>query len=271
MQGRLLPKVNNRFQAFPVSNWQNEFFLSKELGLDLIEFIFDKGDINISPLMNEKGMLEIQKIINKSKIKIKSVCADYFMFNPFYEINEFNNIDILKTLISNCSLLNISDIVIPCVDNSSLNSKNKINDFIKNINQVKEHAREKNINLAIESDLEPKKFINLINLINSKNITINYDTGNSAYKGFDSSFELQLFQNKITSFHIKDRLFNGDSVPLGSGDFKFVKFFKDLKKFNIKPSYFIIQAYRNEEGIEIFKKQYNWLVNQFKSYFQDNI
>ena len=32
-----------------------------------IEFIFDKGDINISPLMNEKGMLEIQKIINKSK------------------------------------------------------------------------------------------------------------------------------------------------------------------------------------------------------------
>ena len=44
MQGRLVPKYNNRYQAFPVGMWQNEFNIARDCGLDLIEFILDFND-----------------------------------------------------------------------------------------------------------------------------------------------------------------------------------------------------------------------------------
>ena len=41
MQGRLLPKYQDRYQAHPVGYWQKEFKLAKNMDLDCIEFIFD--------------------------------------------------------------------------------------------------------------------------------------------------------------------------------------------------------------------------------------
>ena len=44
MQGRLLPKVNGRYQAHPTGSWETEFPIAAHLGLDCIEFIFDFND-----------------------------------------------------------------------------------------------------------------------------------------------------------------------------------------------------------------------------------
>ena len=41
MQGRLLPKYLNRYQAHPVKYWKDEFPIAFQLGLDSIEFILD--------------------------------------------------------------------------------------------------------------------------------------------------------------------------------------------------------------------------------------
>ena len=49
MQGRLLHKYKGRYQAHPKDTWQDEFFLVQELGLDLIEFIFDYDDFVKNP------------------------------------------------------------------------------------------------------------------------------------------------------------------------------------------------------------------------------
>ena len=43
-------------------------------------------------------------------------------------------------------------------------------------------------------------------------------------------------------------------MELGSGDADFETFFTHLKKYNYKGP-FIMQAYRDDEGVEIFKKQ----------------
>ena len=45
MQGRLLPKYQGNYQAHPVGNWQQEFKIANQLGLDCIEFIFDYHEI----------------------------------------------------------------------------------------------------------------------------------------------------------------------------------------------------------------------------------
>ena len=55
MQGRLLPKLNNRDQANPLGYWQDEFILAKKLKLDLIEFIFDYDNYKLNPLVSLSG------------------------------------------------------------------------------------------------------------------------------------------------------------------------------------------------------------------------
>jgi sugar phosphate isomerase/epimerase len=47
-------------------------------------------------------------------------------------------------------------------------------------------------------------------------------------------------------------------VMLGKGNADFQLFFKKLKEFNYKGP-FIMQAYRDDEGLEMFKVQKNWI------------
>ena len=72
-----------------------------------------------------------------------------------------------------------------------------------------------------------------------------------------------LMENNITDLHIKDRLYGGESVPLGSGNVNFLKIFDLLFKYNYK-GIIIFQAFRDDEGIEIFKKQYKWFKNKIR-------
>ena len=265
MQGRLLPKYKGRYQAHPVGYWQNEFSLASNLGLNLIEFILDYNDIEKNPLFKRGGIDEIIKVEKLSGVKVYSICADYFMQAPIHS-SDLKVVDkslkTLNKLIKNASKLSVKDIVIPCVDQSTLKDNKDINNFVNNIKTVLPTAERFNINLCLETDLSPSVFSNLIEAINSKNLTVNYDIGNSAAMGFDPIEEFQSYGSKITDLHIKDRLFNGKSVMLGSGDAKFSKIFELLDKYNYKDK-IIFQAFRDDEGIEVFKDQYKWFKNNF--------
>ena len=104
-------------------------------------------------------------------------------------------------------------------------------------------------------DLKPKKFLNFINNFNSKYITINYDTGNSASLGFDPEFEIKLYGKKISEVHIKDRKFKGGPIFFGKGNTNFKKIIRMLMEIGYKGN-FILQLYRDKQGLNIFKKQY---------------
>ena len=74
------------------------------------------------------------------------------------------------------------DIVIPLVDNSSiLHNRRKKTIYFKKFLSNKYWK----VNLCLETDLPPKKFLELVNEINQPQIKINYDTGNSASLGYD--------------------------------------------------------------------------------------
>ena len=75
----------------------------------------------------------------------------------------------------------------------------------------------------IESDLAPRNMKSLINEINSKNVGINYDTGNSAGNGYFFNDEKKYFKF-VKNIHIKDKKLKGKSVKLGKGDFNFKNF-----------------------------------------------
>ncbi len=266
MQGRLLPKYMGKFQAHPLGYWKDEFPIASKLGLDSIEFILDYNDVEKNPLMHKSGVKEILHTENSTGIKVRSICADYFMEAPIHSDNTAivdKSLKILQRLIENSSLMNVTDIVIPCVDQSSLKNQKDINNLIVNLKMVLGITERKNINLSLETDLEPLSFANLLDKIGSENVTVNYDIGNSASLGFDSDEEFKAYGHKITDLHIKDRLLGSGSVVLGTGNVDFKKTFNLLSKYEYK-GLIIFQAFRDDEGLEIFKKQMSWLYNNFK-------
>jgi len=261
MQGRLLPKYKGRYQAHPVGYWQDEFPIAAGLKLDLIEFIFDYNEWEKNPLMSTSGLEKIQKTVAMTGVGVKTVCADYFMEAPLH--SEDSRIvkqsqQVLKKLLLNCGQLKITDIVIPCVDQSSLLGKSSMDRFVTNLKPYIEDAKRAKINLALETDLPPLVFSDLLERFNSPVITVNYDTGNSASLGFDPKEEVETYGQRITDLHIKDRVKNGASVLLSTGDTQFKSFFDALSALNFQGP-IIMQAYRDDEGIGVFKKQLAWL------------
>ena len=267
IQGRLLPKYQGRYQAHPVNYWQDEFIIAQKLGLNCIEFILDYNDAASNPLLSSGGIAEIKKIIKKTGVQVHSVCADYFMEAPIHSVD--SNLSkksqlILIKLIRSLGEIGVKDIVIPCVDTSSLSTNSKINLFIENLRPIIKVAEESRINLSLETDLPPKPFLDLLNRIDSKNVTVNYDIGNSASLGYNSMEELSLYGDRITDIHIKDRALGGGPVILGQGNADFSSFFNKLKEFNYQGP-FIMQAYRDDEGINIFQLQLNWISKYLES------
>lgn len=261
MQGRLLPKYQGRYQAHPVGYWQDEFLVAAELGLDYIEFILDFNDASQNPLMIPHGIEDILSASKKSGVQVKTICADYFMEAPLHsasnEISQKSQ-NILKKLIHNGVQLGISDIVIPCVDQSSLVDSSAKQLFIESIQSSLKLAEEVEINLSLETDLAPGPFMELLKQLDSTSITVNYDTGNSASLGYDPEEELSTYGNYISDIHIKDRIYQGGSVLLGTGNTEFKAFFVALRKINYQGP-FIMQAYRDDEGIAVFKEQLAWI------------
>lgn len=258
MQGRLLPKLNNRYQAHPIGYWQDEFNLAKGLGLDFIEFIFDYNNFELNPLMSLSGIENLKRVISESGVNVKTICADYFMEAPIHLKNEVvskKSIKILKELIKKASLLGVTDIILPCVDHSRLIDSCDKERLINHLKSLNDFLDEYKINISLETDLNPLDFFELINSINSPFIKINYDTGNSASLGYNLSEEFNTYGEYISDIHIKDRILNGGSVFFGEGDVDFDLFFDELKKLDYKGP-IVFQLYRDDEGVEIFKKQF---------------
>tara|TARA_Y100000389_G_scaffold205038_1_gene262299 strand:- start:9608 stop:10447 length:840 start_codon:yes stop_codon:yes gene_type:complete len=269
MQGRLVPKVEGRYQAFPIGMWQREFEVARECGLDLIEFILDFNEANENPLLKEHGLDEIKKVIKSTGVSIQSICADYFMHAPLHSKNDeivFKSQKIIMRLLDSANILGVTDIVIPCVDNSSLHSLQDRDRFVKNMSPVIKIAEEYKINLSLETDLEPETYLSLLHHFQSERVTVNYDIGNSASLGYDPIEELDAYGTRITDIHIKDRELNGGPVVLGQGNADFKKFFKKLTEFNYKNP-FIMQAYRDDDGVNIFKTQFKWIKKQINEFY----
>ena len=260
MQGRLLPKYHGRYQAHPVGYWQEEFPKAAALGLDCIEFILDFDGAEKNPLLRPDGLEEILRIVDESGVAVKTVCADILMEAPLHHTDDrivnFSQ-DVLVRLFDNGRVLGLTDIVIPCVDKSSMEDRSAQDRFVNYLRPLVEKAEVFGINLSLETDLAPVPFAELLERFGSRRVTVNYDTGNSAALGFDPVEELACYGNRISDIHIKDRIRAGGSVELSTGDTQFYRFFEALGQFGYTGP-FILQAYRDDEGVTVFQKQLGW-------------
>lgn len=261
MQGRLLPKYQGRYQAHPVGYWQQEFEVAAEIGLDCVEFILDLNNIEENPLLKSGGIDEIKQVSDQTGVIVRTICADYLMEAPLHSDSQSvaeSSQQATVRLLENAAKLDVTDVVVPCVDHSTLGSQAAIDLFIEKMAPLVQIAERLEVNLSLETDLAPKPFIELLDRFQSDRVTVNYDIGNSAALGYNPVEELDFYGKKITDVHIKDRLLGGGSVVLGHGAANFEAFFVKLNEFDYKGP-FIIQAYRDEEGLEIFRQQFEWI------------
>lgn len=261
MQGRLVPKYKKQYQSHPVGYWDQEFDVAAKLGLDLVEFIVDLEDIEQNPMMSAGGVAQVAAITARTGVRVSSICADCFMAAPLHNADPVlagASLSYLKRLITRAPLLGISDIVIPCVDQSSLRSTEDATRFVAALETVLDDADRQAVNLSLETDLDPERFARLLERFDSPRVTVNYDTGNSASLGYSPREELAAYGTRISDIHIKDRTRGGGSVVLGTGDTDFVAFFDALRPLDYK-GFFIMQAYRDDEGVGIFGRQLDWI------------
>ena len=263
MQGRLVEKYQGRYQAHPVGYWRDEFGRAAQAELDLIEFILDYNDADRNPLLCDPDA--VIAACEESGIGVKSICADYFMEAPLQRVVESR--DVLDKLIENAGRMGVRDIVIPCVDQSSLAGEEDAQAFSAVISTMAAKAHKLGINLSLETDLAPLPFVDLLNRIASPAVTVNYDSGNSAALGFDPEEEFQMYGDRITDIHIKDRTLGGGPVVLGKGDCNFNKVFQLIAASDYDGP-LIMQAYRDDEGWQVFNAQKDWLQANYGTLLQ---
>jgi L-ribulose-5-phosphate 3-epimerase len=258
MQGRLSSPINNRIQAFPETNWQDEFRLCQALGLQCIEWIYEYNGHESNPLMSSAGIDEMMKLKKMYGIDIASVVADYFMVQRLFGDNQVmikNAVDTLYTLIDQCAKSSIPIIELPFVDASALASPEDIKQLRGTLLETINYAGGKNVLITMETDLPPKQFYELIESFCSPYVKVNYDMGNSASLGYDPAEEIMLLGKYIANVHIKDRLLDGGTVPLGCGNADFKSVFAALKRIGYHGD-FILQAARRDLSHDIDRVHY---------------
>lgn len=275
MQGRLTRPLGRGIQFFPFDNWKQEFYLAKDLGLNEIEFIFDFDQYEQNPLWNKEGKTQLKNVINETGIKVHSVCFDYFMRRAFFKKSgdekqklRVENVYILQKILMSMNELEIELIEIPLVDDSSLGNETNKDDFLMFLleNVVQTDSK---IKFGLETDLCPKEFDAFLRTVNSDRVGANYDSGNSSGLGYNMYEEVTTLGSRIFNIHIKDRLYQGTTVELGTGNVDFDGLFQGLKEVGYGGA-FILQAARGQEGkeLETIKEQMKFVKEYVNKYLK---
>ena len=233
IQGRL-SEPKEGFQECPIE-WEREFNLLPELGLNHVEWIITYDNFHSNPIFYR----------DVSEYPISSVCADFMVEDRFYNSEYLD-----KYLKPTCEAVQdngIKFITIPLLENSDVNDTDVMNNFIKVFYPYTE--RFKNINFLIEAELHHDKLKKILDL--NDNIFVTYDTGNITSCGLNHGDYIFELGDKIKQVHIKDRIVNPlETVEPTRGDTDFNLIFKCLKKINFDGLY-TLQTARMKDGKEI--------------------
>ena len=269
MQGRLVPPTDNRIQCFPRERWADEFALARQAGLDCIEWIYDLYGANVNPLATDAGVETLKSLSQQYRVKILSICADYFMDKPLVRATQVELDDRLNTLfwlLERGHLIGINRVVIPFVDSSRIDTQAEFDEVVKLLNLILQEAGKTGIEIHLEASLNPGRFADLLAQIPNPLLKVNYDSGNSSSLGYAPREEFAAYGERVGSVHIKDRLLGASTVPLGMGDADFQALAESLKKVAYKGD-FILQVARGVSGDEVAWARQNreFVLKQFCS------
>jgi hexulose-6-phosphate isomerase len=251
MQGRLVPPVGNRIQAFPAERWRDEFPRASQAGLGCIEWIYETYGDDQNPLGTDEGLRELHRLSHQHGVAVHSICADYFMEHTLVRASRSElqaRVERLRWLIGRAAASGIERIVLPFVDASEIRTPAEEAAVVDVLTDVAATASRSNVELHLETSLDPRRFAEFLDTLPDA-IRVNYDSGNSASLGFSPAEEFAAYGDRIGSVHVKDRVRGGTTVPLGTGSTDFDSFFAALRRIEYAGDV-ILQVARAEPGKE---------------------
>lgn len=271
MQGRLVDRVDGKIQAFPFRDWQNEFPIAQTLGIKYIEWTVDASTLLNNPLCTEKGRADIKKYSMKYGLSVASITGDCFMQAPFWKCDASDRSRLLKDfdlILVSASKVGSSHIVIPLVDQGRLDNQEQEEILISQCLDRIDMLRSYKIRLVFECDRGPQEFARLIERFPKDCFGINYDIGNSASLGYDPTEELSAYGERVYHIHVKDRVFGGATVPLGTGNAQFDLVFNKLSMLGYC-GLFVLQTARAEDNnhIQVLKRYIHFTEQYMEKYF----
>ena len=249
MQGRLSPMADGKVQSFPAATWRAELPLAQACGFALVEWVFDLPDWTANPLVTAAGRCEIGELAARYALEVPVVCCDYFMHRPLTAPEPAARSEargVLFDLICTAPAAGIRQIELPCIGAASLKTEPAAADAIALFHELAPVLEAHQVDLLLELDLNPAGIAALFERIASPRIGVNYDTGNSAYWGFDPVEEFAAYGTRIRNVHIKDVTKAAYTVPLGGGDVDFDLAFTLLRQVGYAGD-FILQTARDAD------------------------
>jgi hexulose-6-phosphate isomerase len=253
IQGRLLPPVNGKIQAFPRENWEEDFRLAAAAQLDCIEWIYDSHSEGVNPVGTDSGIVRMNEVIAHCGVAVHALCADYFMDKPLVrgaQGERKRRLDKLEWLLCQCSKVRIERIVLPFVDESAITTPAEEKALAECLRRVLPVAERLGVELHLEAALSPEALQMFLARVPHPLLKVNYDSGNSASLGYRPQDEFAAYGERIGSVHIKDRKRGGGTVPLGTGDTDFPATFSGLRALDYTGD-FILQVARGITGNEV--------------------
>jgi L-ribulose-5-phosphate 3-epimerase len=253
VQGRALPQIDESLQSFP-SNWIEEFPLIEKLGFDGIEWIYDKKSEYNNPILNLDQHENIKMISKKYNVSLENIVFDWFIIHPLIKNNDITlstKIEKLIDLLDTSEKIGFQRVIFPLLEGNAIHNSNEMELFLKIFSDdILPTLNLRKLEIHFETSMSPNDEFNFISRLDNSQTKICFDMGNSASLGFDCSEVLDKISPFLGSIHIKDRLINGPTVPLGEGLVDFSKVFKILNEIKFSgPISF--QAYRNKNSNNI--------------------
>jgi len=231
IQGRLSRPAEG-FQECPV-DWQREFDLLSEAGLNHIEWIVTKKSFNTNPIFTA----------DVSGYPISSICADNLVDNRITNKEYLYSglIPLCEAAIKN----NINNITIPLLEESSVENTRTRQNFCELMTDIIDGHE--SLNFLFEAELRADHLEEILSL--SERCYVTYDTGNITSCGFDHIEYLKQVFDRIKNVHLKDRTYDAQTVAPLTGDTNFKQIFHFLKKNGYNGLY-TLQTARGKFGDE---------------------
>jgi hexulose-6-phosphate isomerase len=272
MQGRLVDPIDGKIQAFPQSQWRDEFPIAQQLDVRLMEWTLDDHRLEDNPLCTSAGQAEIRQLSARYGLRVSSITGDCFMQAPFWKSQGSEQSLLLKKLditIAAAASLGAMHIVIPLVDNGHLDNAEQSHALHRLLIQRHATLQAQNVHIAFESDLAPTALRDFLEDFPADRFGINYDIGNSASLGYDPEQEMQAYAPRVTNVHVKDRKLGGTTVPLGTGAAKMKEVLQGLSDARYAGN-FILQTARAADGDHVgtLARYLAWTLGHLEQYFE---
>jgi L-ribulose-5-phosphate 3-epimerase len=251
MQGRLSPQVDGKIQAFPAEHWREEFPAAKAIGFPKIEWTLDQDGLYENPLMTADGQREIAELGQRHDLRVVAITGDCFMQAPFWKAADQASRNTLEedflAIVRAASSVGAGIVVVPLVDGGRIETDEQQDLLTRVMVRNTPTLAELGVRISFESDFPPVQLAEFIAQFDPAVFGVNYDLGNSASLGYDAAEEWANYGDRVIHVHLKDRVRNGTTVPLGTGDVDFPKVFKSIRAAGYNGHY-VMQTARATDG-----------------------